>query len=127
MDIPIRILTKARSRRDLVFALNRLVDLNRHLLKSRRLPPLYRSGVRYQREEDDNEPRPVEDWLAVDVLYAKGVGDCEDLAAALCAQRRNEGLPARIRLTKRGRIWHVTIRIGKNGPIEDPSKRLGMP
>lgn len=100
--------------------LNRLVDLNRYLLKSRRLGPLYKSGVRYVPEPNNG----VEDWQAVDVLYRSGEGDCEDLACALCAQRRNEGLDARIRLTKKGRIWHVTIRIGDR--VEDPSRVLGM-
>lgn len=100
--------------------LNRLVDLNRYLLKTRRLPGLYESGVRYEREAATG----IEHWQAVDVLYASGRGDCEDLAAALCAQRRNEGLPARMRLTRKGRIWHVTIRIGDR--VEDPSLRLGM-
>ncbi len=125
MDIPIRIHTRARSRRDLVFMLNRLVDLNRYLYRTRRLPPLYASGVRYVREEEDyTARRPVEDWKAVDVLYQTQTGDCEDLAAARCAELRNQGLPANIRLTRRGRIWHVTVRVGTK--VEDPSRRLGM-
>lgn len=125
MDIPIRIHTRARSRRDLVFLLNRLVDINRRLLKTRKFPPLYKSGVRYVREEEDSfDTRHVEDWKAIDVLYATQTGDCEDLAAALCAELQNRGFPARIRLTKRGRMWHVTVKVGNR--VEDPSRRLGM-
>lgn len=125
MNIPIRIHTVAHSRRDLVFMLNRLVDLNRYLYRTRKLPPLYASGVRYVREREDYvSARPVEDWQAVDVLYQNRAGDCEDLAAARCAELRNMGLPANIRLTRRGRIWHVTVRVGNK--VEDPSRRLGM-
>ena len=105
--------------------LNRLVDLNRYLYRTRKLPPLYASGVRYAREADDYVARhPVEDWQAVDVLYRTGKGDCEDIASARCAELRNQGLPANIRLTRRGRIWHVTVRVGDK--VEDPSRRLGM-
>ena len=57
--------------------------------------------------------------------YRTGKGDCEDLAAAKVAEYRERGIPANIRLTRRGRIWHVTVRL-PNGMTEDPSKRLGM-
>lgn len=126
MDIPIRIHTRGRSKRDLQFLLMRLVDINMRIYRTLRLPPLYSAGVRYARElEDYGSRRPVEDWQAVDVLYQTKRGDCEDLAAALCAERRLQGYNAVINLTRKGRIWHVTVRTRK-GFIEDPSKRLGM-
>ncbi|MDH5644476.1 MAG: hypothetical protein OEZ01_00625 [Candidatus Heimdallarchaeota archaeon] len=125
MRVQIRIHTTAHSRRDLLFELNRLVDLNRWIYRTRSLPPLYQAGVRYRREtEDYMAAKPVEDWQAVDVLYKNGFGDCEDLAAARCAELRNADVPATIRLTRRGRIWHVTVRTPAG--VEDPSRKLGM-
>jgi hypothetical protein len=108
-----------------MFMLNRMVDINRYLYRTRNLPPLYQSGVRYHREKANYiSARPIEEWQCVDVLYMSQKGDCEDLAAARCAELRNQGIPARIRLTRHGRMWHVTVRVGDM--IEDPSKRLGM-
>lgn len=109
-----------------MFLLGRLVDINMRVYRTLRLPPLYQSGVRYERElEDYGSSRPIEDWQAVDVLYQTKRGDCEDLAAARCAELRLQGVDAAIHLTRRGRIWHVTVRVGP-GQFEDPSKRLGM-
>ena len=121
--------TTALSRVDLLFLLNRLVDLDKHLYKTRRLPPLYQSGVRYRREwEDVTSPAPREEFLAVDALYAVGFGDCEDLASARCAELLLQKKDAHIRLTRVNQIYHVTVRIRERGRsfIEDPSKLLGM-
>ncbi|MDA8001613.1 MAG: hypothetical protein MPL62_10040 [Alphaproteobacteria bacterium] len=106
--------------------LGKLVEINMRIYRTLRLPPLYQSGIRYARElEDYGARKPVEDWQAVDVLYSTREGDCEDLAAARCAELRLRGVDARIRLTRRGRIWHVTVKVGKDR-FEDPSKVLGM-
>jgi hypothetical protein len=125
LDIHVQMVTAARSRRDLLYMLNRLVDLNRWLYRTRDLPGLYESGVRYHREKQVPGRKPVERWLAVDALYQAGTGDCEDLAAARVGWLRNKGEPAKIRLTRKGKLWHVTVRRA-NGEVEDPSRRLGM-
>lgn len=125
MELRIQIHTTAVTRRDIVFMLSRLVDLDMYLYRSRSLPPLYQSGVRYRAEHEDfTSNRPVEDWLAVDVLYERGCGDCEDLAAARCAELRLQGIAAYPRLRKTGRIWHVVVESELGW--EDPSKELGM-
>jgi hypothetical protein len=127
LRIPIKILTIARSRRDLLFLLNRFVDINKYLYRTRKLPDLYRTNVRYTKEKYPPGQRPVENWQCVDVLYKTGLGDCEDLATARVAWLQVHGEKARIRITKRrpGRIWHVTVKRA-DGSVEDPSEFLGM-
>ncbi len=88
-------------------------------LANNSIPPLYASGVRYRRESPDK-------WLApIDVLTQRH-GDCEDLAAWLCAQRRQQGGDCRAMAYRTGRrMWHVVVQHA-DGRIEDPSKKLGM-
>lgn len=91
-----------------------------------RLPPLYTSGVRYERE-----PRGQERWLSAPWIYELGAGDCEDLACARAAELRLAGLPA-FAIPKAptarvggGKLYHIIVdRTG--GELEDPSRRLGM-
>lgn len=114
------------SRRDILFDLNRLCEIDERIYRTRKLPPLYESGVRYVREHEDFIAAvPVEDWQAVDVLYENGYGDCEDLACARVAELRIKGIEAYPYIEKTGRVWHVTVRV-VGGANEDPSKRLGM-
>lgn len=88
-------------------------------------PSLYRSGVRYQRE-----PAGQEQWLSIPALYAQGHGDCEDLAAARCAEIRLGGGSCALdfywrKLPEGVLMYHIIVRHG-DGQIEDPSRRLGM-
>lgn len=110
-------------------ALNTLLGWNVYLFNTRPLPPLYGSGIRYVREDSQQDPHPtmprVERWQMADVLAQTKRGDCEDLALYRTAWLRAHGERARLRLTKRGSIWHVTL-IRESGRIEDPSARLGM-
>lgn len=126
----LRIHSTARGREDLRFFLGRLVDIDVYLIRKRRLPPLYQSGVRYVAETEDFRSRnPVEDWQAADEVVRTGEGDCEDLACYRCAELRLQGVDAHPRLTRHGRIWHVTVLIARKHAadvIEDPSRRLGM-
>jgi hypothetical protein len=125
VHIPIHIRTIAQGRRDLLFLLSRLVDIDMRLYRTRAFPPLYESGVRYIPEVTGVvTTQPVEDWQAIDVLYATKRGDCEDLACARVAELRVQGYDAHPRITKQGRVWHVTVRCGDQ--VEDPSKLLGM-
>lgn len=95
-----------------------------------RLPHLYESHVRYERE-----PAPQEEWLDIIELYERGIGDCEDLAAAMAAWLRvYRGVDARPAFARRmvdypgmGPTWlfHCFVRL-PDGRLLDPSKRLGM-
>lgn len=92
------------------------------LLENPNTPRLYESGVRYRRER----PR-VEDWLMIPDLYARRFGDCEDLGAALAAERRvRDGCLDAVAFTRRtGRKTFHTL-VDCDGRVEDPSRVLGM-
>lgn len=108
---------------EILNALNDLVAVNEGILARNpgAIPPLYRSGVRYQREA-----RGREDWQSIASVLARRKGDCEDLASWRVAELHAAGeAAARIVLSRRGALWHVRVRRA-NGQIEDPSKRLGM-
>lgn len=110
-------------RQSLLRLLNALVDLNRHELRLYRLPPLYKSGVRYKREP--KIPGRREDWKTITQILKDKHGDCEDLTAWRVSELREQGIKAMPWLTKHGNTWHVVVRY-PDGKIEDPSKRLGM-
>ena len=89
-------------------------------------PRLYDSGIRYVQE-----PIGLEIWASTPALFARGVGDCEDLACDLAAQYQLEGIAAWPALelqerTTMGDFWHVVVEHA-DGTIEDPSTALGMP
>jgi len=105
-----------------------LTELNRRILRDLRpdIPPLYAANVRYK-----PEPPTREDWDTADVVFGRGHGDCEDLAAWRAAELREAGEDAdadcyvsRVRPDGR-RIWHAIVR-REDGTIEDPSLELGM-
>lgn len=102
------------------------IDLQ-HLRDHPSLPPLYRAGVRYEREAAG-----VERWASSPLVMRRGAGDCEDLACWRAAELRMLGDPeARVvstsqRLSPRRRLYHVLVRRG-DGQLEDPSRLLGMP
>jgi len=122
MLIRITLTLDANNRKDLRFYLNRLVSLNRYYMRTRMVPLLYQSGVVYAREV---KGRHSEIWQTCVQVARSKVGDCEDLAAYRVAELCEHGEDAKIRLTLKGRTWHVTVRRG-DGRIEDPSRRLGM-
>lgn len=99
-----------------------LVLTNRELLRRSQLPPLYASGVRYKRERPGRER-----WQTCEQTYARGFGDCEDLASWRAAELRRAGeIGATCVVRKTGpRLWHVLVG-RENGMIEDPSRILGM-
>ena len=91
-----------------------------------RIPLPYQAGVRYA-EEPDNGYEQFDD---IPTVQRRGWGDCDDLAAWVCAWRRAHGEACTLRITWRRqrngrRMFHVVVRRG-NGSIEDPSKLLGM-
>lgn len=80
--------------------------------------------IRYQRET-----RGMNEFLNVRDLMARGVGDCEDLAAALVAYFLFLGYQARPVLTQTGaHMYHVTLEVFERGEWVhiDPSRLKGM-
>lgn len=103
-------------------ALEGLAELSTEEHRTTRLPPLYTSGVRYERE------RGTENWLTPAEVLAAGKGDCEDLAAYRVGELRASGADplARIVIERTGpRTLHAVVRRG-DGQLEDPSRALGM-
>ncbi len=92
------------------------------------LPPLYRSGVRYQQE-----PPGVEDWCDIGAAMEQGHADCEDLASWRVAELRvRHGINAQPyvkdpSVVRGGTVlmFHIQVLL-PNGAIEDPSRKLGM-
>lgn len=82
--------------------------------------PLYSSGVRYKRER-----RGREEWLGARDALARGVADCEDLAAWRLAELWRDGVEASAEVSppERG-MMHVYLRTASG--VEDPSVVLGM-
>ena len=100
-------------------ALEGLTRANVEILRKRRLPRLYKSGVRYQRERSEH-------WRPANVVLGDGFGDCEDLAAWRAAERRLDGERGARAVVRR--TGHNTLHATVTGPRgdEDPSRRLGM-
>jgi len=86
------------------------------------VPPLYQSGVVYDRTEV---------WDSVPALYALAYGDCKSLACALAAQYRFSGRDCKVvfrYMPHKSGPLHVTYHIlclTEDG-WEDPSKACGM-
>lgn len=102
-----------------------------------RVPPLYRSGVRYENEPNYSfEGQPLEEFALIPIVIARGWGDCDDLApwrvselqqickesAKIRIQWKRQMLPGGIKGRK---YFHIVVRRG-DGSIEDPSALLGM-
>lgn len=69
---------------------------------------------------------PTEEWLPLSEIIRRGAGDCEDLAAAVAAERRLEGIPARVKLVHLyGGNWHAVVEHTATGRLEDPSQTGG--
>ena len=104
-------------------------------LSLHKVPPLYRSGVRYQNEPKkwiiQGAPISIEEFACIPVIIQRGFGDCDDLAPWRCAELRRAGEKAKIRITWKtnpvqgGKLFHIVVR-RENGTIEDPSLKLGM-
>lgn len=119
----------------IVQALEALTQINewqirRFALNGHPLPLLYDSGVFYKAEPPDEE-----EWLDIPTLYKQGFGDCEDLAAARCAEYRQLfNIPATpairarefLKNGKKLSVIHCLV-LMPDGTTEDPSKLLGMP
>lgn len=101
-----------------------VADANRDVLACGKVPPLYRSGVRYIPEPADKEV-----FMAIPAVLAHGGADCEDLAAWRVAELRALGIDARFvvdRFVRPDGVPGRHIRVFHSGRFEDPSARLGM-
>jgi hypothetical protein len=97
-----------------------LVLVNVALLDLNPLPPLYRSGVSYEREKG------TENWLTCAQVFARNAGDCEDLCCWRAAELRRAGDDAEVIVIRGGvDLWHVLVQ-REDGTLEDPSRILGM-
>jgi hypothetical protein len=95
-------------------------DIARAAREGRPIPPIYASGVRYDRR-DANER-----WQLPSETFARRRGDCEDLACWRAAELRARGERAHVGVRRTGpRVLHAIV-VRANGSVEDPSKRLGM-
>ena len=93
------------SQQKLLFALEAMVRANQEELKAHpQIPLLYEAGIPYR-----EEPKGHEDWADIPTVMKHGWGDCEDLAAWLCAELREVWkIPCRpfLRFRKRGGSYH---------------------
>jgi hypothetical protein len=103
--------------------LGALVNLDiGYLRKHRDVPPLYASGVVYERTKN---------WLTIATMYELGYGDCKSLVAAVCAERFvRQGLECRpvfrdLRRPDGLTDFHILVQL-PDGTFEDPSKVCGM-
>jgi hypothetical protein len=109
------------------YVLEGVVRVNQFYMRLHHVPSLYSSGVRYQEEPEGT----VEEFATIPVVLKRKWGDCDDLAPWRCAELRETGENAHIRIIwKKSRItgrrmYHVVVRRA-DGTIEDPSARLGM-
>lgn len=103
------------------------VKINQLYLLTHHVPPLYKAGVVYRNEDPK---KGFEEFATVEPVYRRGWGDCDDLAPWRCAELRNQGEKAKIRIQwKRQpdgqKLFHIVVR-REDGTIEDPSRILGM-
>jgi hypothetical protein len=103
--------------------LDALVKLDIGYLRNHRdVPPLYASGVVYERTKN---------WLTIKSMYELGYGDCKSLVAAICAERFvRQGIECRtvfrdLRRPDGLTDFHILVML-PDGSFEDPSKVCGM-
>jgi len=118
--------------------LEALVLIDQMFIRLHHVPPIYKSGVRYKEEPLNNAtlghigtPQRIEEFAAVPAVIERGWGDCDDLSPWRCAELREHGEPAKLRIQwKRNpetgqKLFHIVVRRA-DGSIEDPSLLLGM-
>jgi hypothetical protein len=129
-------------RAQVAYYLNGIVGANRLLMRrhGRRIPHLYRSGVRYQIEASAGELDPARQYQTIGnclEILKRRTTECMGASAWLCAwyrehaasedeARRNDlDIVARDYDLETGRVRLFHVRVQRpNGSIEDPSKVL---
>lgn len=105
------------------------IAMPRAMAEVKRLPPLYKSGVKYISQD----PRACA-FRSPKEVFERGGGDCKQLVLWRIAECRNAGIHATPRIIwlngKDKLIAHAQVRHPKGhepkGDIEDPSYNLGM-
>ncbi len=70
---------------------------------------------------------PYEEWLDIEQIWERGGGDCEDLAAAVAAERTLLGFPSSVKIIRSGPgVAHAVVIDHKTGQLRDPSRTGGM-
>lgn len=117
--------------------LEALVIIDQLYIRTHKVPRLYDSRVRYENEPVNtaklggiDRRYRIEDFAAIPAVIERGWGDCDDLAPWRCAELREAGEKAKIRIQwKRtrsgGKLFHIVVR-REDGSIEDPCAKLGM-
>ena len=112
--------------RDWEPVLNALAEVSMVQRRAGEAPSIFdaaKSGrVRYRKELPGHE-----DWQTAAETFARGWGDCEDLAIWLAADLRLAGKNAArvvVRRSRGGNGWHALVHDGTK--LRDPSKVLGM-
>lgn len=120
-----------------------LTQANRLIMRRRRIPPIYSSGVRYEVEPWAGDVQSLRNCREA---FEDGWAECKSLSAWLCAQYREQAPdeltasrydidvtwedfsrdPLGLGLVPFGgvvRVFHARV-VHPSGKIEDPSKRL---
>lgn len=98
-------------------------------------PLLYRSGVRYRREDERGDVGEI--WKDASTILKDGFDDCEGLASFLAAELRvkapNSVGPMRyanayvkLKTTSMPGMLHAIVFDPVTGKVFDPSRKLGM-
>lgn len=90
-----------------------------------RIPLLYQSGVRYEREKQI-EGGFEKWWRTIPWILRDRKSDCKGLAAWRAAELTVAGMSARAVPSQEGpKLFHVRV-LRSDGVVEDPSVELGM-
>lgn len=95
--------------------------INQLFLHMYHVPPLYKSRVVYREEPptiatlNDGRTMTVEEFAIAPIVYARGWGDCDDLSPIRCAELRNKGEKASIRVQWKTqptgqKLYHILVR-----------------
>lgn len=124
--MPWAILGEARTPLELQTAIDTVTENNLAQLASGDIPPLYESGVVYERETRASPPRGVERFQTARDCYLLGHADCDGLAPWRAAELAHHGGElARARVVPSAVGYHVIVE-REDGSVEDPSALLGM-
>jgi hypothetical protein len=126
MRMPWAIVGAAYNQGELQAAMEGLVIANEAQLETGGIPPLYHSGVVYERETRSRHPVGVERFQTARDAFKLGHADCDGLAPWRVAELRREGEDARVRVVRSPNVGYHVVVVREDGRIEDPSAKLGM-
>lgn len=112
-----------RSKQALLWMLEALCRINQGHLAKFPYPPLFQSGVHYEREVG------TENWLDIPSIIEAGWGDCEDLACWRVAELRRKGIHASpyVKFRRVGGAYHFHALVGIYEEEEDGGQEIALP